>query len=314
MTIFHIHDIITDARQGIFEHLEYDHDEDDLGGCPPGESEFARIMISVALIDADGQILKLRATFANTLLPTIVASSATIRRVCGVDAVIEQFLALCGKINSRMTENRRQAGFIDVERQRLRVTLNSVDVDKLRILNGYKVDNFVPIIILTCHGSRISLDDPAVNLHTLELHDTMVNRINIDLTRLTRIHFKNCTLSSNELLDALEPSRFSTSTLIELFLSINAADVQCDYTWKRWLKMFAGLPMLPKARQIENDGTRLLFDIWSDMHLSKAAGLRAEANRALVHNALKYITENLHGGRAGVLKLQLQLKELEVTE
>ncbi len=70
MTIFHIHDIITDARQGIFEHLEYDHDEDDLGGCPPGESEFARIMISVALIDADGQILKLRATFANTLLPT----------------------------------------------------------------------------------------------------------------------------------------------------------------------------------------------------------------------------------------------------
>lgn len=107
------------------------------------------------LIDADGQILKLRATFANTLLPTIVASSATIRRVCGVDAVIEQFLALCGKINSRMTENRRQAGFIDVERQRLRVTLNSVDVDKLRILNGYKVDNFVPIIILACHGSRI---------------------------------------------------------------------------------------------------------------------------------------------------------------
>lgn len=318
MTTFRIYDIISEAREGIFPGLEYDHDERQLD-LRPNSAEDPVVVTNINLsviIPVGSQHLTMSAKFGSHLYTDITISASTMANtdISGVDDTIFKFLELCGKVNVRMVETYVSSGMIPPPQHSVfNVSLYKIVVSNLNILNGCRGDSISPSICLTGFGGRLSLTCPTVNLRVIDLSDTTIDHIAIDLTKLHRLCLDDCTVRvHDELLDSLDPARLLTSALEVIRLSFHLDDVCNDVTWSRWLKLFEMLPLMPAARR--DIGTaRLVYRMRGDRRSlphGRLSSLRRERDAALrLLEATTLIDENIYRGRAGALSLQYGLKE-----
>lgn len=341
MSIFHIHDIITEARASTFPDLTYDHDEDELPsshGMDRARSVVARITIST-IFQVGERRVSLSSVFSDIHGPVIrikdlsieieviyqlgpPAAGALLHEIRDLRPILDTFMRLCANINARMICNLAQAKLPYDRQGDTQLYLSGIELSGLSWINEYITHSAASIgdhrvdyvVALRCQHCVLAVDDNLSGcLRRLNCNDSTIVNIGINLLRLSALSLNDCDIEPSQLLNALPLNACTTSQLRQFYYSFSPKDIADLVHWHRWLDFITIVPMLPTAKPVGAEPVgQLVFEVWLSARVIDDKALNHADWFKTMIRVLNLLRGNMHKGRAGTINLQRALEVYRV--